>query len=187
MNIDNVCIHHFFLFLLRFFVYFRVNLEFDILGKKKTLNFKIFEKNLEFWTKIFKKPRNFNHFYMVSDKISNWHKRFMMKINFLWFYQIFFLKSTFKIAKQYLLNIFILFYIVIKTKLNFKIKIDPKMRTFKNLEEIWKTWKKFRKKSATLLFFASLLFKKKDIRWIYIIVNLTYFDLLYPDWISRIE
>ena len=26
-------------------------------------------------------------------------------------------------------------------KLNFKLKIDPKMCTFKNLEEIWKTWK----------------------------------------------
>ena len=28
-------------------------------------------------------------------------------------------------------------------KFNFKLKIYPKMRTFKNLEEIWKTWKKF--------------------------------------------
>ena len=32
--------------------------------------------------------------------------------------------------------------IVFKHKLNLKLKIDPKMRTFKNLLEIWKTWKK---------------------------------------------
>ena len=30
-------------------------------------------------------------------------------------------------------------------KLNFKQKIDPKMLIFKNLEEIWKTWKEFGK------------------------------------------
>ena len=30
-------------------------------------------------------------------------------------------------------------------KINFKIKIDPKMCTFKNLGEILKTWKKFSK------------------------------------------
>ena len=32
-------------------------------------------KNLEFWTKIFKKPGIFNNFYMLSSKISNWHKK----------------------------------------------------------------------------------------------------------------
>ena len=30
-------------------------------------------------------------------------------------------------------------------KLNFKLKIDPKMCNFKNLEEILKTWRKFAK------------------------------------------
>ena len=28
-------------------------------------------------------------------------------------------------------------------EINLKLKIDPKMCTFKNLEQIWKTWKKF--------------------------------------------
>ena len=30
-------------------------------------------------------------------------------------------------------------------KLNFKLKIDLKMCTFKNLEETWKTWQKIKK------------------------------------------
>ena len=39
-----------------------------------------------------------------------------------------------------------LFNIVFNLKLNFKLKIDPKMHDLKNLEEIWKTWKNFCKK-----------------------------------------
>ena len=38
-----------------------------------------------------------------------------------------------------------LFNIVFNLKLNFKLKIDSKMRTFKKLEEILKTLKKFGK------------------------------------------
>ena len=53
------------------------------------------------------------------------------------------LKNTFKVALQYLFNVFILSNIVFK--LNFKLKIGPKMFTFKNLEEIWKTLKIFGK------------------------------------------
>ena len=49
---------------------------------------------------------------------------------------------------QYLLNVYILFNTVSYLKLNFKLKIDPKMCTFKNLEEISKTWKNFEKTSG---------------------------------------
>ena len=59
--------------------------------------------------------------------------------------KIFFFKNTFKVFLQYLFNVFILFKIIFNLKLNLKQKIDPKMRTYKNLEEICKTWKKFRK------------------------------------------
>ena len=54
----------------------------------------------------------------------------------------FLLKNIFIVALHYLFNAFILFNIVFNLKLNFKLKIDPKMCTFKNLEKIWKTWKK---------------------------------------------
>ena len=52
-------------------------------------------------------------------------------------------KNIYKVALQYLFNVFILFNTVFYLKLNFKLKIDPKMNTFKNLEEILKTWKIF--------------------------------------------
>ena len=51
----------------------------------------------------------------------------------------FFLKNTFKVALQYLFDVFKLFNIVFNLLLDFKLKIDPKIRTFKNLEEFWKT------------------------------------------------
>ena len=57
----------------------------------------------------------------------------------------FLLKNTFKVTLQHLLNVFVLFNTVSFIEINLKLKIDPKMFTFKNLEEIWKTWKKFRK------------------------------------------
>ena len=61
-------------------------------------------------------------------------------------YQTFFkLKNTFKVVLQYLFNVFILCNTVCYLKLNFKRKIDPKMRPFKNREEILKTWRKFLK------------------------------------------
>ena len=50
----------------------------------------------------------------------------------------FFLKKTFKAALQYLFNIFKLITIVFNLKLNFKLNLDQKMRTFKNLEKILK-------------------------------------------------
>ena len=49
----------------------------------------------------------------------------------------------FEVALQYLFNVFILFNTVSYIEIILKLKIDPKMCTFKNLEAIWKTWKKF--------------------------------------------
>ena len=49
------------------------------------------------------------------------------------------LKNIFKLALQYLFNVFILFNTGSYLKLNFKLKIEPKICTFKNVEEIWKT------------------------------------------------
>ena len=56
---------------------------------------------------------------------------------------LFIKKKTFKVALQYLFNVFILSNTVFNLKL---LKLDSKMRILKNLEEIWKTWKKFEKK-----------------------------------------
>ena len=60
-------------------------------------------------------------------------------------HQKFFSLKTFEVALQCLFNVFILFNTVFYFKLNFKLKIDPKMCTFKNLEEILKNWRKFAK------------------------------------------
>ena len=46
----------------------------------------------------------------------------------------------FKVTLQYLLNLFIQSNTLLTLSL---IKIDPKMRGFKNLEGFWKTWYKF--------------------------------------------
>ena len=60
--------------------------------------------------------------------------------------KIFLLKNTLKVAlQQYLFSVFILFKVVSYFKPNFKLKVDLKMCTYKNLEEIWKTWKNFGK------------------------------------------
>ena len=92
------------------------------------------------------KPGFFNNFYMFSSKISIWHKNSIVKIYFFCHYpNLFSLKYIFKVALQYPFNVFIFFNTVFNLKLNFKQKIDPKMLIFKNLEEIWKTWKEFGK------------------------------------------
>jgi len=64
---------------------------------------------------------------------------------FVFVKNIFDLKNTFKVALQYLSNVVILLKTVFNLKLHFKLKIDQKTCTFKNLEEIQKTWKKFLK------------------------------------------
>ena len=54
----------------------------------------------------------------------------------------FLLKNTFKVSLQYFFNVFITF----NTDFNLTLlKLDPKMHIFKNLDEIWKTWKKLEK------------------------------------------
>ena len=50
--------------------------------------------------------------------------------------KFFSLKNTIKVSLQVVFNVFILFNTVFTLKFNFKLKIDPKMHTFKNLEEI---------------------------------------------------
>ena len=55
------------------------------------------------------------------------------------------LKDIFKVVLHCVCNVFTFFNTVSYLKLNSKLKIDPKMCTLKNLEEIWKTWKKFGK------------------------------------------
>ena len=52
-------------------------------------------------------------------------------------------KNTFKKALQHLFIEFTLFNSVSYFKLEVKLKINSKMHTFKNLEEIWKSWKNF--------------------------------------------
>ena len=61
---------------------------------------------------------------------------------------MFLLKNTFKVTLQYLFNVFILFNTVSYIEITLKLKIGPTMCTFKNLEEIWKTWKFFFKTSG---------------------------------------
>ena len=58
------------------------------------------------------------------------------------------LKNTFEVTLHDLFNVFILFNKVSYIKLNFKLKIDSKMCTFKNQEEIWKNWKNLKKASG---------------------------------------
>ena len=58
-----------------------------------------------------------------------------------------FLVKTFKEALRYLFNVAILFNTVFYHKLNFKLKVDLKTCSFKDLENFLKTWRKFSKKT----------------------------------------
>ena len=49
---------------------------------KKKLEFEKLEKNLEFKTRIFKRPGIFNNFYIFSSKISVSNKNSILKIKF---------------------------------------------------------------------------------------------------------
>ena len=49
------------------------------------------------------------------------------------------LQNTIKVTLQYVFSVFMLFSTVSYIKLNFNLKVDSKMCTFINLEEIWKT------------------------------------------------
>ena len=79
-------------------------------------------------------------------------KFYYINKNFCHHQKNFLFKNTFKVTLQYLFDIFILFNTVSYIKLNIKLKIDPKMCTFKTLEKIWKTLKKFWKKSVATLY-----------------------------------
>ena len=68
-----------------------------------------------------------------------------MDNNFLPSSKVILIKNKFKVALQYLFNFVILFNKVFHLKLNFELKIDLKTCTFKNLEEILNTWRKFAK------------------------------------------
>ena len=61
-------------------------------------------------------------------------KKLQYKSFFLTSSEIFLLKNTYKVNLQYLFNVVVLFITVSYIKLNFKLKINPKMCTFKNLE-----------------------------------------------------
>ena len=61
--------------------------------------------------------------YHTDKKLVNYQKKFLIK-------------NTFKVVLWYLSNDFILLNTVFNFKLSFKLKIHPKTRTFKNLEEI---------------------------------------------------
>ena len=59
------------------------------------------------------------------------------------------LKNTFKVTLRYLFNVFFLtFNTVSYPRFNFKLKIDPEKRIFKNLKEIWKPGKNFENMSG---------------------------------------
>ena len=79
----------------------------------------------------------------MTQKI--YHLEFINLIKFFVIIKIFFFLNTFEIALQFLFKVFIVFNIVFNLKINLKLKIDQKMSAFKILEEIWQTWKKFRK------------------------------------------
>ena len=59
--------------------------------------------------------------------------------NFCHHQKFFLLKNTFEVALQYLFNVLVLLNTVFYLKLKFKLKVDSKTSTFKNLEEILKT------------------------------------------------
>ena len=103
------------------------NLEFDNLSKNNL-------ESEKFWKKL-EKPGIFNVF---SRKVLIWHKNSITKIKIFCHHQKYFFKNTSKVTLQYLFNVFVLFSPVSYLKLNFKLKIDPKMGTFNNLEKILK-------------------------------------------------
>ena len=93
-------------------------------------------KNLEFDNLGKKNPEILKNFNMFYSKISIWHKKYNIEIQFHLSTSKFFFcyKTLFKVILQYLFNVLISLKTVSYIKLNFKIKIDPKLCTFKTLE-----------------------------------------------------
>ena len=81
----------------------------------------------------------------MTQKVYRKDKKFLSPSNFIS------LKNIFKVALQDRFNVFILFNTVFNLKFNFEQKIYPKMRIFKNLKEILKTWKTFGKNPMATL------------------------------------
>ena len=78
----------------------------------------------------------------MTQKICHINKIFLSSSkNFL-------LKNTFKVTLQYLINIFILFNTVSYIEIRLKLKIDPKICTFKNRKKLRKPGKNFEKTSG---------------------------------------
>ena len=71
--------------------------------------------------------------------------------------KIFSLKNTFKVTLQYLFNVYRLY----STVSYFKLKVDQKMCTFKNLEEILKIKKKSGNSVLSTVFNLELSIKLK--------------------------
>ena len=65
--------------------------------------------------------------------------------------KFFLLKTTFKLSFEFLFNVFILINTFSYLKINLKLIIDSKMRTFKNLEKLVKPGNFLNKQVATLL------------------------------------
>ena len=101
---------------------------------------------------------------MLSSKILIRHYEIYHIDNFFSIITIFFIKKSFKGALQYLLNVFIQLNAVFNLKINLKLKIDPKMCTFENLEEFLKSRKKTCQKHLATLFLA----KNGDLYLLYI-------------------
>ena len=86
------------------------------------------------------KPEILNTFNIYRSKTSIRHKKSIKCIKlFVIIIKFFLLKNTFKVTLKYLNNVFKLFNTVSYIKLNFKLKIDPEICSFKNLEEFLKT------------------------------------------------
>ena len=51
--------------------------------------------------------------------------------------KIFLLKNTFKVALHSIFNIALLIKTIFNPRYDFKLKVDPKMHTFKNLKKIY--------------------------------------------------
>ena len=122
-------------------------MDFDNLEKKKTLK----NLNLRNLENILEKHEISNNFNMFSCNNSIRHKKFSLKLTIFCHHLKFILvRNILKVTLQYLFYFFIQFNTVSYTIINYKLKIDPKMCTFKNLKEIWKTFTKFLKRVATL-------------------------------------
>ena len=86
-------------------------------------------------SKIFKNPVTLNNFFMLRSKIFIWHEKSIISYFFLFPPNFILLKTTYKVALQYLLKVVRLFNATFYLKLNFKQKVDQKTCIFKNVKK----------------------------------------------------